>query len=523
MNRLPIPIAAGLALAALSTTHAASAQTFVQGTVVDPASAGVVNVDIDAFDSSGAEASLSNDATGAGGAFLAQVNSGPGTYDLRFSPPPGVALLPKRLEDVLIIGTKNVGTVTLASGFLVEGRLLDGNGNPMFNVALRVEESASGADVEIAHGVTDVAGEFRIALPAGTFDIGFDPFAAYGTSWAPQLLRGVVVGAALDVGDVACTQGFLIKATCEKAGGLKVAGLDLDVIDSATGQKVFTPGDGSDSGGFVDVVVPAGTYDLQFEPLIADKLVAQQFESVVVGTSDVDYGTLLFAAGRYLSGKVTGSDSGAGIAGVDLDVFDAVTGVEIPLSSDNTDSAGNYQVVVPIGTYDLDFEPALTQIYAAKVVAGVAVSADKVQNVALDPCTQGSKYGSGVPGSGGFTPSVDSVGDRPRLGAEAVNLRISGGLGGATAFFTLGTASAAIPFKAGTLLVDSAGVLLAYVALPLSGPAGVPGAGSFDLVDGIPDDPALEGVAFYAQALVLDVGAVKKVAMSDGLEIVVCR
>lgn len=521
MRRVTPIRAAALPFALLCAAPAAFAQTFATGTAVDVNNVGIVGADLDFFHQDGKESNTRNDGTGAGGAFNTEVRDGPDLYDVAINPPYGAALLPARIEDVFIVGTTNLGTITLPPGNLVEGRAIDSTGVPVVGAKVKVFDSATGDNVFIPHALTDALGEFKFALPAGTYDVAIDPTLLLGPLMAPAQRLDVVVNAGVQLGDLTLPAGYLLSATC-KLGAAPIVGLDIDVIDSATHEKLYTPGDSTDALGFVDVVIPAGTFDLRFEPQLVQKIVAQELPAVVV-TGNKPLGTISFISGSYLSGTVTDAGTGAPITNVDIDVIDPVSGTQFFLGSDNTDAAGFYKVVVPGGTWDVDFEANLPVDYAAKIVAGVVVAGDTTLNTTLAPCPAGVHYGSAVAGSGGFVPTVASVGDPLRLGATAVDLRISDALGGSLCFFTLGTSDASIPFKAGALLVDPGAAFYVMVALPLSGPAGVPGAGSFDVVDEIPDDATLEGVHLYVQVIVADPGAAKKVAMSDGLDLVICR
>lgn len=514
--------AAALSAAVLASAPCAEAQTFVKGTVVDSAGAGVGGADLDVFHQDGKESNTRNDGTASDGTFKTEVRDGPGTYDIVVNPPYGAALLPARLEDIVVVGTKDLGTITLADGLLVEGRAVDALGAPIAAVAVKVFESATGLQVSIPHGATDSLGEFKFAVPAGIYDVLLDPSGIASPLYAAAQRLDVDVSAGVQLGDLVLAPGFVISATCKRTGGSAIADLDVDVIDSATGEKLYTPGDSTDALGFVDVVVPAGTFDLQFEPNLAAKLVAQELlAQVITGTTNL--GTLFFQSGVYLSGTVTAAATGVAVANVDVDVIDPATGFHFFLASDNTNAAGAYQVVIPTGTWDVDFEPATAVALAAQTHLGVFVNADQTENAALLDCGHGVHYGSGLAGSGGLIPTVASIGSPPRLGAIGVTIEIANALGGATAYFTLAVQPSNVPYKGGTILAAPSAAILVFFPLPLSGPVGVAGAGSVQLVDDIPDDPTIDGVHLYLQAIVGDPGATKKLAFTDGLDLTLCR
>ena len=500
----------------------ARAQTFAKGTVVDPNGVGVAAVDIDGFHQNGDPVDLSNDGTQGDGTFLATVNDGPGTYDFVFLPPSGSSLLPLRIENKFVIGTTDLGTITLPAGHLVEGRVVDASTAPLAGVDLVVIDVATGAEVFVARPTTDSLGEFDFAVVDGVYDVQFDPSDAFGSSIAPGQRLDVEVLGPVDLGDVVLPPGLLLQATCKDVNGQGVPGLDVDVIDSVSGEHLFTPNDNSDNSGIVDVVVPSGTFDVQFEPDISNKLVGKELTALVVSGA-TDLGVLTFQPGRYLSGTVTEAATGLPVPGTDVDVIDPITGTEIFVYHDNADANGDYQVVVPTGTWDVDFWPPLTLYLKSKLVAGVIVNSDTVADVALDPCPLPAHYGSGKAGSGGLIPAIESVGDPPRIGAKTFSLEISNGLGGAFGFLILGSDSASISRKNFNLWVDPAGSFFLVFLVPLSGPAGVAGAGSLTMTGAIPNDPVLDGLHLYTQALVIDSGAAGNVASTDGLDTTFCR
>jgi len=122
-----------------------------------------------------------------------------------------------------------------------------------------------------------------------------------------------------------------------------------------------------------------------------------------------------------------------------------------------------------------------------------------------------SGYGAGLAGSGGVLPTL-ALNGCPDLGTSP-SLVLAGGLGGAPALLLLGTAAESLPKWGGTLLVAPT----LSVLLPLSGPAGVPGAGGATLVVHVPALPSLVGQSARLQLLVADAGAPAGVALSAGL------
>ena len=508
-------VAAGIIGAAVCST--ASAQTFIQGTV-EHNGGGVNLVNIDAFFSAdGDPADLNNDGTDANGDFLTEFLDGPDTYDITFAPPRGYPALPARVDDLFVIGTIDLGTITLADALLLSGKVVDSSNVPLVGVDLFVEDALTGQPVEVAHSYTDGSGFFDLALPAGSYHLFLDPEdSSSPTLLAPGQVLDIALSADTDLGTIALEPGYVLSATCLAPGGGGLPGLDVDIIESISGVKLFTPNDGTDDFGFVDVTVPAGTFDVQFEPNVADKLVAQEDLGVVVNTN-LDLGTYSFVSGHYLSGNVEDS-LGNPMFDVDLDVFLAGTATEVFVPGSHTDAAGNYQVVVPTGTFDLLYRPDYLLPIAAEFLTSVAISADTVVNVTLPDCPDPIHYGNGSAGSGGFVPTIETIAPA-RTGSPHFGIQIEDGLGGALCFLYVGFSELDIQGNGWSLLVNPA----FRFRLKLQGAHGVPGDGHLTLPSELPDDPLLDGFSIFLQALIIDSGSQGNVSNTDGLEVIFCR
>ena len=121
------------------------------------------------------------------------------------------------------------------------------------------------------------------------------------------------------------------------------------------------------------------------------------------------------------------------------------------------------------------------------------------------------QYGVGIPGSAGIVPVLGELG--PFRVGSTVELRLRGGLGGASAVLAVGETPANSPLLGGTLLVNPAFT----IPIQLGGAPGVPGTGGFTLPFLVP--PFLSGVHLFHQAGVFDAGALQGVSATNGLEI----
>ncbi|MGH7151387.1 MAG: hypothetical protein ACREIU_11850, partial [Planctomycetota bacterium] len=327
-------------LLVLSLAPEAAPQGFVSGQVVNPSGGGVAAVDLDFFRVSDGneENNILNDGTNAGGFF--NTTAPPEIYDILFYPPFSTSLLPKWVNGVTVVQsqTTNVGVVPLLAGFQLTATFLrPGTGSPVVGAGVEVRDAATGVEVLQAVGSTDGSGLMTAVVPAGVYDLRLDPSGLAGPLLAPWQALGVAVNANTSLGVITLQSGFTLSATVLGSAGPPVPGVDLDVAPVAGGPDLFTPGDNTDLFGFVDVVVPAGAYEVQFAAPLAAKLVSILLAPVNVSTT-TSLGTVQMSAGFYLSGTVT-AVLGGPLGGVDLDVRDAASGASVPTSNDDTGPA----------------------------------------------------------------------------------------------------------------------------------------------------------------------------------------
>ena len=121
------------------------------------------------------------------------------------------------------------------------------------------------------------------------------------------------------------------------------------------------------------------------------------------------------------------------------------------------------------------------------------------------------QYGTGIPGAGAVIPTLGEIGPfRPGISCE---LRIRGGVGGASGLLALGSAPANSPLLGGTLLVTPD----MTISIQLGGSPGVPGAGGFTIPFVMP--AGIAGGTFFHQAGFADPAAPSGVSATNGLEI----
>lgn len=280
----------------------------------------------------------------------------------------------------------------------VSGHVRDQNGVGLKDVDLDFFDSANGAKLVTPGDTTGVGGSFSLTVPNGSYRVSFDPSLITGQKLAPKQIFNIIINGVTDLGNVILLPGIAVSGKVTGPGGTAVANADLDLIDSNTGIKAFTPNDNTDGAGNFSFVAEKGSYVVQVQPQKSSKLVAKKFGPFNMQT-DSALGTFGVGLGALLSGNVS-SAGGQSIVGVNLDVKDLSTGFAIPLLDDVTDLSGHYQVVVPLSNIQVTFNPPLGSVYGVLVMGNIAIAGDQTLDVNLQ-----------IGGGSDPTPTLLNLGD----------------------------------------------------------------------------------------------------------------
>lgn len=401
---------------------------FVSGRTVDNLGTPLGNIDLDFIDVVDGELFVAHDNTAANGTF--QVAVPKATYDIRFRPPIGSDSVPKELVEVGVTGDTPLGDVVLPNGFHLTGTVVDPFAQPAATVQVRTLDPATGEEIFNIRRNTDSLGAYDLVVEPGGYDLLLVP--ARGDSTLPRFVSGVVVDGATALPTIELDGGVVASGKVIDSNSNEVQGVDLDFVDTLSDVERLTPRDNVDDKGEYDIAVPGGTYDIRFDPFAGSGLASAILRDFALAT-DTSMPTVVLADGQALTGNVE-DGVGTALVDVDLDVFDAVTDEEIPLTSDNTDVSGAFEVLVPAGTYDVVFTPPTGSGNAQErrdnvVVAGGVDLGTIVLSTASTAAPSGIAPNSG-PASGGtfvtitgtvFEPGVEVfVGGVPLVGATRI-------------------------------------------------------------------------------------------------------
>jgi len=356
-------------------TQTATAFT-VSGIVRDPSLNPVSNVDVFLFDGGGNPISIPLTFTNIDG-FYEIINLPSGSYFLDFEPSTSSHLLATR-EPLTISGANAILDVNLELGYYLSGYVTDSMGVGLFEVDLNVYDQLTGIQLNTPGDNTDETGFYDVVVPAGVFRLLYRSIA--GARLVPVQITNVTINSDTTI-DATMYSGFYVSGVVTGPGGVPVADADLDADNSITGIRVYTPGDNTNSNGEYQLLLPGGIFNINVTPDPIEHLVPGMEFSFIVN-SDV---TLNFSleSGYIITGLVTNPD-GLPVEDVDLDCYDISTGLKRITPSDNTDENGIYQIVLPSGTYDIDFKPPAVPPYLAPVRAyNIAINNDIVYNITL--------------------------------------------------------------------------------------------------------------------------------------------
>jgi len=343
------------------------------GTVVRTAGGTpVVAVDLDLLDSAGDQVFLPQDNSDLSGNFSLIAPLGPVRFRIR---PATMDRLVAQEISLNLGSDLSLGTLSLDPGAVLSGRVVRlAGGAAVQDADTDTDISSTGERVFTLGDNTDNLGMFSVIVPFTTVDLSIEPVKA--DRLVGIEIPNIVIVGDTDLGTISLTAGALLSGRVVRASnGAAVVGADTDVDVSSTGVRVPTAGDDTDALGDFSVVVPLTTVDFTVEPQKADRLVARTVLGIVIA-GDTNIGVIALDDGALLTGRVLRTSDGMPVVAADTDLADSFSGEAIVTPADNTDAAGNFSVVAPLGTVQLCIEPAKADRLVAVRLAGVDVTGD---------------------------------------------------------------------------------------------------------------------------------------------------
>ena len=270
---------------------ALAAAVLVRGRVTDardpdPLTNGVAGADLD-FDRTddGTRAPALGDATAADGSFECRVEAG--SYTITVTPDPGTGLAPVRMFDRVVTFSEPLA-FPLQRAVSLAGRIRDSEGAPVAGVAFKFDDALA-RRIPSAGSRSAADGSYRVSVAPGTYRVTVEP----GTGGHCIAVRVSNVDMSVDrVQDFALARGIAVAGRVTDRMGRAVSGADWEAVSESTGERAFTPGDGSGADGRFRFVVAPGSYRLRVTPPSASGCDTVTFRNVTLArdtTLDVDY------------------------------------------------------------------------------------------------------------------------------------------------------------------------------------------------------------------------------------------
>ncbi len=330
-------------------TLALAAGLLVEGFVIDSLGAPVADVDVDFVDGSGA--AIFDAVTDDTGYFGVVVTSG--SYLVQYTPPADSRFLTHKVGPTSISGDTVLRRVTLETGHAVSGTVVDESQIAVTGVDVDLIDGETGQSVPLRRDETDGLGFFSVLVREGAYQLMLEP--APESRKRPLLTAPFGVSSDIHLGTLVLSSGFYVEGFAIDESGAAIPGVDIDFVDTLTGERQLLQGDLTDSSGHFGTVVAPGEYIVEYAPPASSRWVP-----LAVGPVTVSQDSLLPAAwlqsGSFVSGVVLGPDLNPtpqvktrwAVAGSCDPVFTA---------RGTTDATGSFQVVLAAGTYDVTLVP----------------------------------------------------------------------------------------------------------------------------------------------------------------------
>jgi len=381
----------------------------ISGTATVSGGGPAANIDIDVYDTAfrRMEVNTSTDSNGiyAIGPLLS------GDYVVRADPTHAQMLVRQYYTNALFIedgAAVSVAAATVTSnidfsldqGGLVSGRITDTQDVAVADVDLDIFNT-SNALMEVG-AVSDTNGAYTLGvLPPGDYFVRADP--AVTQQWVVQYYtNSLFVEQATPVvttpGAVSSNINFALQSGGHLAGaltdtnGLPAADVDIDVFDIG-GQRMEANASSDTNGVYYIGALPPASYTLRADPSATQFLArtyyptggfSENAQTVLVTDLQTNTGLDMVLSGAGIISGTVFDASNQPLTGIDIDVFDALSGVRME-GTTLTASNGTYAMgPIPQGQYAVRADPIAGQPYVREYFFEAAYQA-QATTVAVSP------------------------------------------------------------------------------------------------------------------------------------------
>ena len=257
----------------------------------------------------------------------------------------------------------------------ITGQVVDSFGVGVSGVDIDIKNLGSGGTPNIFNDGTDASGFFTTTMPAGFYRVTFTPPAPPLTSHLITEVDDVIVVGTTNMGVIQLPPGVLVSGRVRNSAGLPVAGVNLDVIEIATGDNLALVGDTTDAFGQFVIASPATSIELRFKTVGVPLQVLAPLAIPLQLNAGLALGDVVLEPGYHLFGRVVGP-GGIGVDGADFDLKRTRNGTKLFTPGDNTSPTGNFSIVVPAGVFDVNVCAVPSDRLVGQSFPSVQVQAD---------------------------------------------------------------------------------------------------------------------------------------------------
>ncbi len=294
-------------------------------------------------------------------------------YFVNLEPPAGRTLLVGHLNGVSVSGPTSLGTVVLAAGVPVSGRLTGPGGTGVLNANVNAVDAVTRAPARLAHDATAADGTFTVVIPPGTYDFQYGPAAC--TNLAPADQKAVTIAGTTTLPTLPLVAGVHATGHVQDDLAAAVASVDVRFFTPGTRTRWYTPGNASDAAGNYDVFVQPRAYDIDYIPNATSGLrPAKRLNVSVLANTTIPAVTLVH--GPTVSGFVKAQATLLAVPDTAVDFYAPGASTPLFVGYNTTASDGSYHVVVDAGTWDVLFTPPAASGLAPQWRRGTVVGTD---------------------------------------------------------------------------------------------------------------------------------------------------
>lgn len=287
-------------------------------------------------------------------------------------PPPATPMRTPSVRLAFLLGTLLL-LATSARAQAITGRVISSTGAGVAGVNIDGFDSG-GNELDLLNDGTDAAGNFATTVVdgPGVYTFVFYPPAPPTTTHLVGTRTNVVVVTTTNLGNVALGAGVLLSGRAVRGASIPVANVTLEVLDAATQLPITQIQTKTNAFGNFNLAVPEQPIELRLDPSSsAFVLAARRFERTPAGT--LAMGDLKLPTGAIVTGHVQRTNATA-VSGADLDFRKNGNANDSFVYNDNTNAAGNFSVILPLGTYEVTVCPKPADLLATKVVTNFVVA-----------------------------------------------------------------------------------------------------------------------------------------------------